>query len=132
MDSCRWKLLRLVPLVEDTRIDEESIYETCLQNKVSNFFHLEYTFIVNECYIDERLDFQLFFDVITVAIDALLHALWNFSYTLVIELSCHIVQFQGSIRVVHELSHADFQAPLLQLFRQKLKAYQKAVCTRTL
>ena len=40
----------------------------------------------------ERLDFQLFFYGFTNAIDALLHALWHFSYTLVIELSRHIAQ----------------------------------------
>ena len=34
----------------------------------------------------ERLDVQLFFYIITIAIDALLHALWHFSYTLIIEL----------------------------------------------
>ena len=53
----------------------------------------------------ERLDFQLFFDVITVAINALLHALWHFSCTLVIELSRHIMQLQGSIRTAGKLSH---------------------------
>ena len=54
------------------------------------FFHIENTFISNECYINERLDFQIFFNVIYVAINALLHALWHFSYTVVTELSCHV------------------------------------------
>ena len=40
----------------------------------------------------ERLDFQLFFDVIKVVIDALLHVLWYFSYTLVTEFSNHVAQ----------------------------------------
>ena len=40
----------------------------------------------------ERMDFQLFFNVMTIAIDTLLHALWHFLYTLVIEISCHLVQ----------------------------------------
>ena len=38
----------------------------------------------------ERLDFQLFFHVITVVIDAFLHVLWHFLYRLVLELYCHI------------------------------------------
>ena len=64
-------------------------YKVCLQNKVSNFFfHLEKTFIGNECYNDGKLDIQLFVDVITVAMDALLHVLWHFSYILVKEISC--------------------------------------------
>ena len=36
----------------------------------------------------ERQGFQLFFNVITIAIDAL----WHFSYTIVIELSYHVAQ----------------------------------------
>ena len=78
----------------------------------------------------ERLDFQIFFDIITVAIDALLHVLWHFSYTLVTELSSHIVQVQGSICTAREQSHTNLQAflaPLLQLFQPKPKAYQNAV-----
>ena len=79
----------------------------------------------------ERLDFQLFFNVITITMDALLHALWHFLYTLVIELSCHVLQVQGSIRTAHELSHANFQAflaPLLQLFRPARTLYVMDVC----
>ena len=53
----------------------------------------------------ERLDFQLFFYGFTNAIDALLHALWHFSYTLVIELTRHVA--------IHILT--DFRDPFTQL-----------------
>ena len=53
----------------------------------------------------ERLDFQLFFDVITIVIDALLRVLWHFLYTLVIELSRYIAN--------HTL--IDFRDPFAQL-----------------
>ena len=78
----------------------------------------------------ERLDYPLFFGVITVSIDALLHTLWHFSYTLVIKISCHVAQVQGSVCTSRDLSHADLQAflaPLLQLFQSKPKDDQNAV-----
>ena len=50
----------------------------------------------------ERVDFQLFFNVITGAIDALLHVLWHFSYTLVIKLSRHVAQV--ALNLVFNLS----------------------------
>ena len=53
----------------------------------------------------ERLDLQIFFNVITVVIDTLLNALWHFSYTLVIELSCHVVN----------RTLTDFRDPFAQL-----------------
>ena len=65
------------------------IYEACPQN-VSNFFHVENTFTGNECYIDGKAGLSAVFQRITVVIDALVHSLWYFSYTLVKNLSCHI------------------------------------------
>ena len=53
----------------------------------------------------ERLDFQLFFDVITVAIDALLHVLWHFLYILVTEVSYHVAN----------RTLTDFRDPFAQL-----------------
>lgn len=37
-------------------------------------------FIANELYIDEKADFQLFFDIITLAIDADLRIFVKYSY----------------------------------------------------
>ena len=67
----------------------------------------------------ERVEFQLFVDAIAVAINALSCALWHFSYTLVIEISRHVAQVQGSVRTAREMSHADpqaFLAPRVQFF----------------
>ena len=94
------------------------------------FLHIENMFIGDDCYVDGKAGLPAIFNEITVAIDALLHALWHFSYTLVIELSHHVAQVQGSICTARELSNTDLQAflaPLLQLFWLKPMAEQNAV-----
>ena len=53
----------------------------------------------------ESMGFQLFFNVITAEIDPLLHVLWHFSYTLVIELSHHVAN----------RTLTDFKDPFAQL-----------------
>ena len=74
----------------------------------------------------ERLDCQLFFDKITIAIDDLLHVLWHFCIPV---HKVTLTDFRDSFAQPANC-HTDLQtflAPLLQLFWLKPKADQNAV-----
>ena len=81
------------------------MYKACPQNKVSNFFsHRKHVYWQWMLHWWKGWTFS-YFSTITVAVDAILHALWHFSYTLVIEPS----------RCIANRTLTDFTDPFTQL-----------------
>lgn len=74
----------------------------------------------------ERVDFQLFFDIITVAIDPDLQALYHFSYTLTNALNkCRITVNETCYKyILFSLKYIFFQQLLLSCSLVRMTNFQ--------